>query len=141
MTSNHATHSARVLFCFLAVRRGLATPEPTKASTSFNLETATIADIDRAMDKGSLSSEPLVRLCLARIRGYEPSLLAIITLNPNAIAKAQALDEERRHKGRRSHLHGIPVRVSAANPSADKETLTFGQFGMGCQRSEPRQCV
>jgi amidase len=38
------------------------------ASTDFNLETATIADINRAMDEGALSSEQLVRLSLARIK-------------------------------------------------------------------------
>lgn len=51
-------------------------------------------------------------MCLARIAAYDrqgPSLHAVITLNPKAIETARALDAERRTKGRRSPLHGIPV--------------------------------
>jgi amidase len=61
------------------------------------------------MDKNALSSEQLVRLSLARIKAYEPELHAIITLNSHALDEARALDVERRAKGPRSLLHGIPV--------------------------------
>ena len=79
------------------------------ADAVFNLGTATIDEINRAMDQGALTAEKLVRLSLARVKAYEPDLHAVITLNPKAINEARALDEERRTKGRRSPLHGIPV--------------------------------
>jgi amidase len=79
---------------------------------SFHLEEATLADIRAAMDSGALTSEQLVKLYLARIAAYEdsgPKLNAILTLNPRALATAAALDAERKKKGPRGPLHGIPV--------------------------------
>jgi amidase len=81
-------------------------------SAEFDLETATIADINAAFDAGALTSEKLVQLYLARIDAYNkqgPNINAIITLNPDALETARALDMERRAQGPRSKLHGIPV--------------------------------
>lgn len=78
----------------------------------FDLQKATIADINAAIDAGALTSEKLVQLYLARIEAYDkkgPRINAVITMNPNALAEAKALDAERKAKGRRSPLHGIPV--------------------------------
>lgn len=81
-------------------------------AAEFDLGTATIEDINKAVDAGALTSEQLVRLYLSRIAAYDqagPKLNSLITINPNALATARALDEERRTKGRRGPLHGIPV--------------------------------
>jgi amidase len=40
-----------------------------------------------------------------------PALRAVIELNPSALVQAAALDAERRIKGPRSLLHGIPILV------------------------------
>src|SRR5688572_15791460 len=80
--------------------------------TEFNLQTATIEDINRAFDAGALTSEKLVQLYLNRIAAYDkkgPNINAIITLQPKALEIARALDKERKEKGPRSKLHGIPV--------------------------------
>jgi amidase len=100
-----------------------------QTKTSFDLGTATIADINRAMDHGALSSEQLVRLSLARIQAYDPALHAIITLNPKAMDEAKALDAERRAKGPRSPLHGIPVLVKDSIDTRDLPT-TLGFYGL-----------
>jgi Asp-tRNA(Asn)/Glu-tRNA(Gln) amidotransferase A subunit family amidase len=79
---------------------------------TFDLQTATVAEINAAMDAGALSSEKLVQLYLARIAAYDkqgPKINAVITMNPNALAEAKALDLERKTKGRRSPIHGIPI--------------------------------
>ena len=76
------------------------------------LATATIADINAAFKDGSLTSEQLVTMYLARIDAYDkqgPKINAVITLNPKALEIAKALDAERKAKGPRSPLHGIPV--------------------------------
>ena len=96
---------------------------------SLDLETATVADLDRAMDAGALTSEQLVRLSLARIAAYEPKLDAIITLNPHALAEARALDAERRKKGPRSPLHGVPVLLKDNINTRDLPT-TLGFYGL-----------
>lgn len=103
------------------------TRRPTR--TSFDLETATVAGINHAIDKGALTSEQLVRLSLARIRAYEPKLHAIITLNPRALDEARALDAERRRAGRRSPLHGIPILLKDNIDTRDLPT-TLGFYGL-----------
>lgn len=93
-----------------AVLMGLV-PASVLAAT-FELEEATIADINRAFDAGALTAEELVQLYLNRIEAYEdggPKLNSITTVNPNALETAAALDLERQLYGPRSPLHGIPV--------------------------------
>jgi len=84
---------------------------PAFAKT-IELDSATIADLNAAFDAGTLTAETLVQMCLARIAAFDrkgPALHAVITLNPKALEVARALDVERKAKGRRSPLHGIPV--------------------------------
>lgn len=85
---------------------------PLAAATTFDLTTASIADINAAFDAGALTSETLTQLFLARIDAYDkqgPKLNAVLRLNPRALDEARALDAERKTKGRRGPLHGIPV--------------------------------
>jgi amidase len=85
--------------------------EPAFAK-SIDFDAATIADINTAFDAGTLTAESLTQMCLARIAAFDrkgPSLHAVMTLNPKAVEQARALDVERKTKGRRSPLHGIPV--------------------------------
>jgi amidase len=99
----------RVAFLILI---SLATSCPVFGAKTIDLDSATIADINAAFKAGTLTAEGLVQLCLARIRSYDregPSLHAVITLNPKAIETARELDAERKAKGPRSALHGIPV--------------------------------
>jgi len=95
------------------------------AAQTIDLDSATIADINAAFDSGTLTSEQLVALYLARIEAYDrqgPKLHAIITINPKAIETARALDAERKTKGRRSPLHGIPVVLKDNYDTADMPT-------------------
>jgi len=76
------------------------------------LDNASVADINAALNAGTLTSEQLVKLYLARIQAYDkhgPRINAVITLNPKALDTARSLDRERKTKGPRSPLHGIPV--------------------------------
>ncbi len=81
-------------------------------AATFTLTDASVADLQAAMTAGAVTSEKLTSLFLARIDAYEksgPKLHAIITLNPKALEEARALDEERKAKGPRGPLHGIPI--------------------------------
>lgn len=81
-------------------------------AASVALTDATITELQAAMSVGALTSEKLTSLFLARIEHYEkagPKLRAIITLNSKALAEARSLDDERKAKGPRGPLHGIPV--------------------------------
>src|SRR6185503_6787293 len=97
--------------CAVLAATTLLTLAPALAKT-IDFDSATIADINAAFDAGTLTSEKLVQMCLARIAAFDckgPSLHAVIALNPKALEQARALDAERKAKGRRSPLHGIPV--------------------------------
>ncbi len=66
------------------------------------------------MQEGRVTSRGLVDAYLARIEAYDsrgPRLNAIVAINPQARADADALDRERATKGPRGPLHGIPVLV------------------------------
>jgi amidase len=94
----------------LALSLGLATAPPGAAQVP--LSEATIEDLGRAFEAGSLTSEALVARYLARIEAYDqsgPALNAVVYLNPRALETARALDVERAERGPRSPLHGIPV--------------------------------
>lgn len=81
-------------------------------ATTFDLSKATVADINAAMDSGKLTSEKLVQLYINRIEAYDkkgPAVNCVITLNPNALKQAKALDAERRKSGPRSPIHGVPI--------------------------------
>src|SRR5688572_16330276 len=82
------------------------------AQRTIDLDAATIADVNAAFAKGTLTSERLTQMFLARIDAYDrkgPALRAVITLNPKALDTARAMDAERKTKGPRSPLHGIPI--------------------------------
>lgn len=108
-----------VLFC-AAGMTSLAQDERT-----IPLDAATIADLNAAFDAGTLTSERLIDMCLARIRAYDrqgPSVRALITVNPKALDVARQMDAERRMKGRRSPLHGIPIVLKDNIDTADLPT-------------------
>ncbi|WP_028009111.1 amidase [Solimonas flava] len=94
-------------------------------AATFQLETAGVQEIQAAVDAGALSYEKLVQLYLARIAAYDkkgPGLNAVITLNAKALETARALDAERKTKGLRSPLMGIPVLAKDNYDTADMPT-------------------
>jgi amidase len=100
------------------------------SAAGVELANATIADINAAFDAGTLTSEKLVSLYLARIAAYDdagPKLNAVLALNPKALEQARALDRERKAKGPRSKLHGIPVLLKDNIDTRDLPT-TAGSF-------------
>lgn len=108
----------------LGVMLALASVMPVQAA-QFDLTTASIADINAAFDKGALTSEQLVKLYLARIDAYDhkgPKINAVLAINAKAIETARALDKERKAKGPRSPLHGIPVIAKDVFDTADMPT-------------------
>ncbi len=95
------------------------------AAAPVDIDKATVADINAAFDAGTLTSEQLVGMYLARIEAYDrqgPKLHAVITLNKNALETARALDAERKAKGKRSALHGIPIVLKDNFDTSDMPT-------------------
>jgi len=81
------------------------------AAAELDIKTATIAELQAAYAKG-LTAEQVTSAYLARIEAYDqkgPTLNTVITLNPNALAEARALDAERRAGKVRGPFHGVPI--------------------------------
>jgi amidase len=97
-----------------------AAPEP-----HFDVVEASITDLDAALASGKVTSRQLVEAYLARIAAYDqagPKLNAVITLNTAALTQADALDAERKTKGARGPLHGVPILIKDNFDTADMPT-------------------
>jgi Asp-tRNA(Asn)/Glu-tRNA(Gln) amidotransferase A subunit family amidase len=96
--------------------------QAVSASASFDVFEKDIADLQRAMRDGRVTSRQLVEQYLARIKAYDGSINAIIALNPAALDQAAALDDERRAGRVRGPLHGIPLVLKDNYATADMPT-------------------
>jgi amidase len=109
-----------------------AAPVPFRVK-SFEFEEATIADLRRAMESGRESAVSLAKKYLRRIEEIDkdgPRVNAVIELNPDALAIARALDEERKAKGPRGPLHGIPVMLKDNIDTHDRMMTTAGSLAL-----------
>ena len=115
-----------LLFLFASIALVAA---PLRAD-SIDLATATIADLQAAMAKGTLTSEKLTQIYLARIAAYDqqgPNINVVIYANPAALETARALDAERKAGKVRGPLHGIPIVLKDNYNTFDMPTTA------GCQ--------
>src|SRR6266480_2214707 len=111
-------------------------PAPLAARSKvkpFELDEATIAEFQAGMKSGRYSSVSLVKKYLGRIEQIDqhgPAVNAVIEINPDVIAIARALDEERKAKGPRGALHGIPVLIKDNIGTHDRMTTTAGSLAL-----------
>jgi amidase len=102
-------------------------------SAPFEFEEATLEDLQRRLAAGTLTSRRLTQSYLSRIAALDrkgPALHHVIEVNPDALAIAEALDAERRAKGVRGPLHGIPILLKDNVDTADKTTTTAGSLAL-----------
>jgi amidase len=137
-----------VLVLALAAATGAALAAPAVAAPATNsspaavrpvlngidLETATIPDLQRAMDRGRLSAVGLTTFYLRRIAALEPRVNAVLALNPDALKIAAASDAQRRRHGARSPLEGIPVLLKDNVDTRDKQPTTAGSLALLASR-------
>ena len=90
---------------------------------------ASILEIQRAMDEGRITAVDLVSHSLERIEVLEPDVNALISVSPDALEVAAALDAERAASGSRGPLHGIPIVVKDNIDTADLPT-TAGSIAL-----------
>ncbi len=118
--------------------RGLSaqTDASTKSATypgivPFDLDELTVADLQAAMMRGTFTSRLLVEKYSARIHEMDtrgPALRAVIEMNPDALAIADAMDAERRAGKVRGPMHGIPVLIKDNIATADKMETSAGSL-------------
>ncbi len=100
---------------------------------AFEFEEATVAELRGKMTSGELTARRLTEAYLARIEaldGQGPTLRSVIETNPEALSIADALDKERKDKGPRGPLHGIPVLLKDNIDTADQLTTTAGSLAL-----------
>lgn len=110
------------------------------AGGPFDVEERTIGELQAAMLAERLSAESLVEIYAQRIQAIDrngPTLRAVQEINPDAPALARALDEERKTRGARGPLHGIPILLKDNIATADKMETTAGALALVGAR--PRQ--
>lgn len=96
-------------------------------------EDLTIGEIQAAMEAGELTSKELVLYYLDRIAQYDqdgPNINSILEINPDAIFLAERLDHERKTKGARGPLHGIPVLLKDNIGTHDKMHTSAGALAL-----------
>ena len=99
----------------------------------FELEEATISELQDGMKSGRFTARSLVELYSARIDQIDkrgPTVNAIIEMNPDALSIAAGLDAERKAKGPRGPLHGIPVLIKDNIDTADRMMTTAGSLAL-----------
>src|SRR5262249_13839510 len=90
----------------------------------------TISQLQAMMEAGKLTSEALTAGYLNRIASLNPLLHAVIEVNPDALAIAKGLDDERRAGNVRGPLHGIPILVKDNIATSDKMQTTAGSLAL-----------
>ena len=99
----------------------------------FEFEEATVNDLQSAMQSGKHTARAIAESYLARIDEMDKhgaAVNSVIELNPEALAIAEALDRERKAKGVRGPLHGIPVLIKDNIDTADKMMTTAGSLAL-----------
>jgi Asp-tRNA(Asn)/Glu-tRNA(Gln) amidotransferase A subunit family amidase len=125
----HPTSPIRVLGILFISQLGCT---GSATAQSFEVTEASITDIHAAMEAGQLTARDLVRIYLDRIEAYDkqgPAINAIITVNPNALARAEELDRAFAESGFVGPLHGIPVIVKDNYDTHDLPT-TAGSLSL-----------
>jgi amidase len=100
---------------------------------AFPLEEATAVQLQDWMTSGRYTARQIADLYLRRIEEIDrrgPALRSVIQINPDAMAIADALDAERRSRGARGPLHGIPVLIKDNIDTADRMMTTAGSLAL-----------
>lgn len=100
---------------------------------SFELDEKTIPELQAAINAGRESAVSLTRKYFERIEAIDakgPHLNSVIELNRDALAVARALDRERKAKGPRGPLHGIPILIKDNIDTHDRMMTTAGSLAL-----------
>lgn len=118
---------------FLAALAALMLAACGERAPVYDVEERTIAQLQADLSSGMVTSEQLVQAYLDRIAAIDdagPNLNSVLSLNPNALAEARALDAERAAGRVRGPLHGIPVLLKDNIESAGPIPTTAGSLAL-----------
>jgi amidase len=117
----------------LGAARDIASAAAASDVKPFELDEITISDLQDGMISGKFTARSLVEKYSARIEEIDkngPAINCVIELNPDAVSIADFLDEERKARGPRGLLHGVPVLIKDNIDTADKMMTTAGSLAL-----------
>ncbi|MDQ6653519.1 MAG: amidase [Acidobacteriota bacterium] len=106
---------------------------PRAAPWEFEVEELTISELQEGMKSGRFTSRSLVQKYIDRIDEIDkrgPTINSVIEINPDALSIAESLDRERKEKGVRGPLHGIPILIKDNIDTADRMMTTAGSLAL-----------
>ncbi|KGO41805.1 Amidase [Penicillium expansum] len=103
---------------------------PMRTCHGFQLEEATVDQIQTELANGTFTSVELLKCYMDRVYQTQPYLNAILQVNPDAYTIAKLLDAERTEGHVRGPLHGIPFIVKDNIASKDRLETTAGSWAL-----------
>jgi len=103
------------------------------AAVTPELEEITLGELQDGMASGRWTARSIAEGYLGRIDALDkrgPAINAIIELNPEALAIADAMDRERKAGHVRGPLHGIPVLIKDNIDTADRMATSAGSLAL-----------
>ena len=100
---------------------------------AFELDELTIADLQQGLQSGKYTSRELVEKYSDRISEIDkkgPALNSVIEMNPDAEKIATTLDRERKERGSRGPLHGVPILIKDNIDTQDRMMTTAGSLAL-----------
>ena len=128
-----ALGAARVVDPAAAAAPSGKNPNSQKFAKDFELDEITIDDLQKAFHSGQYSSRAVTGKYLARIHEIDeagPRVNSVIEINPDAAQIADGLDQERKAKGPRGPLHGIPILIKDNIDTGDRMQTTAGSLAL-----------
>ena len=123
-------HLERLLsFGFLLILSACQQPQEVATDAAFQFEEYTITQMQEGYRNGDFTIREVVQRYLDRIAAIDdagPELNAVIQVNPDALAIAEALDAELKAGQSRGPMHGIPVLLKDNIDTYDQMETTAG---------------
>lgn len=132
---------AAAMYPALGAGRALEATKAPAEIKEFEFDEITIDQLQAGMKSGKYTARSITEKYLERIQDVDqqgPKLNSIIELNPDALEIAEALDRERKEKGARGPLHGIPLLIKDNIDTADKMMTTAGSLALVGAPKPPR---
>ncbi len=122
-----------VAAAFPSLAKGNVPAIATPRSEKFDLEEISVPELQEGMKSGKYTSRTIVEKYLARIDAIDkggPAINSMIEVNPDALKIADELDKERKDKGPRGPMHGVPVVIKDNIATADSMMTTAGSLAL-----------
>jgi amidase len=104
----------------------------------------TLVELQGALAASQITSARLVEIYTERIQKVDksgPRINAVLEMNPDAAEIAAALDRERKEKGSRGPLHGIPILIKDNIDTGDKMMTAAGSLALASSAPKDAELV